>query len=61
VAGRHAEADQAARIGREVEALYTNGPSGGGGAVSSVKPVMAVASTLINRQRVISAVHLKVS
>jgi hypothetical protein len=61
VAGRHTEADQAARIGREVEALYTNGPSGGGGAVSSVKPVMAVASTLINRQRVISAVHLKVS
>jgi len=61
VAGRHADQFQAARIGREVEALYTNGPSGGGGAFSAVKPVMAVASTLIDRQRVISAIHVKVS
>jgi len=34
-------------IGNEVEALYTNGPFGGGGATRSVRPVMAVASTLI--------------
>jgi hypothetical protein len=61
VAGRHADQCQAARIGREVEALYTNGPSGGGGAFSACKPVMAVASTLIDRKRVISAVHVKVS
>jgi hypothetical protein len=61
VAGRHTDQFKAARIGREVEALYTNGPSGGGGAFSSVKPVMAVASTLIDRKRVISAVHVKVS
>ncbi len=61
VAGRHSDQFQAARIGREVEALYTNGPSGGGGAFSAVKPVMAVASTLIDRKRVIPAVHVKVS
>ena len=61
VAGRHPDQFQAARIGREVEALYTNGPSGGGGAFAAVKPVMAVASTLINRQHVKPAVHMKVS
>lgn len=61
VAGRHAEHCTAARIGREVEALYTNGPAGGGGAMSATKPVMAVASTLIDRKLVLSAVHVKVS
>ncbi len=61
VAGRSADQKQAARIGREVEALYTNGPSGGGGAFTSVKPVMAVASTLIDRAQVKPAVHMKVS
>lgn len=61
VAGRHGDQFHAARIGREVEALYTNGPSGGGGAFSAIRPVMAVASTLIDRKRVIPAVHVKVS
>lgn len=61
VAGRSADQKQAARIGREVEALYTNGPSGGGGAFTSVKPVMAVASTLIDRALVNPTVHMKVS
>ena len=28
---------QAEKVGNEVEALYTNGPSGGGGAVKAVK------------------------
>ena len=61
VAGRSADQKQAARIGREVEALYTNGPSGGGGAFTSIKPVMAVASTLIDRALVNPTVHMKVS
>jgi hypothetical protein len=30
-----------------VEALYTNGPFGGGGVTRSVRPVVAVASALI--------------
>jgi hypothetical protein len=45
--GRAATEAAAMAIGNEVEALYTNGPFGGGGATRSVRPVMAVASTLI--------------
>lgn len=41
---------QAQVIGREVEALYTNGPAGGGGARSYVRKVMSVASVLIPRE-----------
>ncbi len=52
VAGRARNQKAAARIGREVEALYTNGPAGGGGATTQVKPVLAVASTLLPRDAV---------
>jgi hypothetical protein len=47
LAGRAEHAAAAAAIGAEVEALYTNGPAGGGGATRSVRPVVAVASALI--------------
>ena len=49
VAGRTHSAREAARIGNEVETLYTNGPAGGGGATKSVREVIAVASVLIPR------------
>lgn len=49
VVGRAATAAAAERIGAEVEALYTNGPFGGGGVTRSVREVLAVASTLIDR------------
>lgn len=52
IIGRAAEERAAARVGAEVEALYTNGPAGGGGATRSVRPVVAVASTLIPADRV---------
>jgi hypothetical protein len=52
VAGRARSPEVAARIGREVEALYTNGPAGGGGVSHLVKPVIAAASALLPRQRV---------
>ena len=39
--------EQAELLGREVEALYTNGPAGGGGARSSVVQVVSIASVLI--------------
>ncbi|WP_420140960.1 acyclic terpene utilization AtuA family protein, partial [Sphingomonas sp.] len=52
ICGRTAAREDAARIGAEVEALYTNGPFGGGGATRSVRPVVAVASTLIPRDTV---------
>lgn len=47
VAARAASEQAADLAGMEVEALYTNGPFGGGGVVRSVRPVVAIASTLI--------------
>lgn len=52
IAARTATAKAAACIGNEVEALYTNGPAGGGGAQKSVREVIAVASTLVARSAV---------
>lgn len=49
VAGRSFLNAAAETIGHEVEALYTNGPAGGGGAWKSVRPVIAVGSILIDR------------
>lgn len=47
VAARTKTADAAREVGREVEALYTNGPSGGGGATASVRDIVSIASVLI--------------
>jgi hypothetical protein len=47
IVARAVDAQTAAIVGAEVEALYTNGPAGGGGATRSVRPVVAVASALI--------------
>jgi hypothetical protein len=60
VAGRTATERLAQRIGREVETLYTNGPSGGGGASASVREVIAVASTFIDRALVAPTVQYEV-
>lgn len=48
----------AERIGEEVEALYTNGPAGGGGARKFVSEVIGILSCLLPRERVISEVTL---
>lgn len=47
IAVRTDDEELAKVIGREVEALYTNGPSGGGGARARVTKVVSVASILI--------------
>lgn len=47
IVGRTADYDEAVKIGNEVEALYTNGPAGGGGAWKTVRKIIAVASVLI--------------
>ncbi len=52
LAARAATADDAARVGEEVEALYLNGPAGGGGARKYVSEQVGIASTLIERERV---------
>lgn len=50
VAGRTDSFAEAYRIGNEVEALYTNGPAGGGGVTKSVRDVLAVQSVLLPRE-----------
>jgi hypothetical protein len=61
IAGRTACAKSATAIGAEVEALYTNGPMGGGGVTRSVRKVLAVASTLIARELVQPRVHMEIA
>jgi hypothetical protein len=52
VVARTSIREEAERVGREVEALYTNGPAGGGGAARLVTAVVGVVSTLIERELV---------
>lgn len=52
LAARCATRAQAERIGQEVEALYLNGPAGGGGVTQSVREVIAAASVLMPREAV---------
>jgi hypothetical protein len=61
VAGRTATKDEAQRIGREVETLYTNGPAGGGGVTQSVREVLAVQSVLLPREAVRTAFEIVVA
>ena len=59
VAGKAATADEAAIIGEEVEALYTNGPAGGGGVRKYVNEVIGIVSILIDRNKAKSSVIVK--
>lgn len=58
VVARTGSLRDAERIGAEVEALYTNGPMGGGGVTRSTRKVLAVASTLVDRTLVTPRVQL---
>jgi hypothetical protein len=49
LAVRCATRAQAEAVGQEVEALYLNGPAGGGGVTQSVREVVAVASAFMPR------------
>jgi hypothetical protein len=49
VVARAETLEAARRVGQEVEALYTNGPAGGAGAVTSVRAGLSMVSTLIPR------------
>jgi hypothetical protein len=60
VAGRARSEADAARIGNEVEALYTNGPYGGGGVTKTVREVLGVATTFVPRERVPCTVAIEV-
>ena len=60
VAARFASAEAAAQVGLEVEALYTNGPAGGGGAARSVTRVLGVASAFVPRSAAQPRVRIEV-
>lgn len=60
-AGRAPTQRGASMIHREVEALYTNGPSGGGGVSGSTRETIAMASALIPRNLVSHQAHFEVS
>ena len=58
VAGKAAQKEVAQCVGEEVEALYTNGPAGGGGARKFLNEVIGVVSILIDRNQIKSEVQL---
>jgi hypothetical protein len=57
VAGRTETFDGAILVGNEVEAMYLNGPAGGGGARSWAKEVIGVVSVLVPEHLARPAVH----
>lgn len=59
MAARTKDRTAAIRVGEEVEAMYTNGPAGGGGAVKRVTEILSVASMLVSRSDVTATVCLK--
>lgn len=59
VAARARSASEARRVAQEVEALYTNGPAGGGGATVVTRQVLAMRSVLVPRALVPWHVSLK--
>jgi hypothetical protein len=59
VAARAPSVERAAIVGEEVEALYTNGPAGGGGVRRAVHEQIGIVSTLIERERVQSEVTVR--
>jgi hypothetical protein len=58
VAAEATDADIAACVGEEVEALYTNGPAGGGGVRKNVNEVIGIISVLVPRNEVKTATTL---
>lgn len=56
IAARTSDRKNAAMIGNEVEALYTNGPAGGGGAIKKVSDIVSICSIFVPRD----AVNIKV-
>jgi len=58
IAARAGIKEKAERVGEEVEALWTNGPGGGGGARKYLREQIGVVSTLIERERVRPELHV---
>jgi len=58
LAARGAQQAEVRRALHEVEALYTNGPAGGGGVRLSITPLLASASAYVPREQVAARVSL---
>lgn len=58
ISGKSPDKTVAGLVGEEVEALYTNGPAGGGGARKYVHEVLGVVSILKNRYEIKSEIRL---
>lgn len=58
VAAKASSAEEAALVGEEVEALYTNGPAGGGGARKYVNEVIGIVSTLLDRNSITPQINI---
>ena len=58
IAAKANTADEAQLIGEETEALYTNGPAGGGGARKYVNEVIGIVSVLAERKKIIPKISL---
>jgi len=56
VAAKAESFEKAALVGEEVEALYTNGPAGGGGVRKYVNEVIGILSTLIGKEKIQSSI-----
>jgi hypothetical protein len=52
IAGKATTLEEAALVGEEVEALYTNGPAAGGGVRKYVNEVIGIVSTLMERDKI---------
>ena len=60
-AARAAALRDASMIAREVEALYTNGPAGGGGVTGSTRETIGLVSTLIARDMIVPRMYYQES
>jgi hypothetical protein len=61
VVGRTESLHGARRLGREVTALWLNGPAGGGGATRTATEVVAIASVLVPREQVPTTVVTRIA
>lgn len=59
VSAKTESASEAMLVGEEVEALYTNGPAGGGGARKFVNEVIGIVSVLMPRAEVVHHITIK--
>lgn len=58
IAGKSRHKALAQLVGEEVEALYTNGPAGGGGARKYLHEVIGVVSILMNRNQILPTIQV---